>query len=51
MMDEHEGRGLTEFLDDRLEYRRLFSEVWGTFLLVLAAAGAAGTGHSPTAAG
>jgi hypothetical protein len=22
MMDEHEGRGLTEFLDDRLEYRR-----------------------------
>ena len=22
MMDKHEGRGLSEFLDDRLEYRR-----------------------------
>lgn len=28
-----------EFHDSRLEYRRLFSEVWGTFLLVLVAAG------------
>ena len=28
-----------EFDDSRLEYRRLFSEVWGTFLLVLVAAG------------
>ena len=28
-----------EFDDPRLEYRRLFSEVWGTFLLVLVAAG------------
>lgn len=28
-----------EFDDPRLEYRRLFSEMWGTFLLVLAAAG------------
>ncbi len=28
-----------EFHDPRLEYRRLFSEVWGTFLLVLVAAG------------
>ena len=28
-----------EFDDARLEYRRLFSEVWGTFLLVLVAAG------------
>ena len=28
-----------DFHDDRLEYRRLFSEVWGTFLLVLVAAG------------
>ena len=28
-----------EFLDARLEYRRLFAEVWGTFLLVLVAAG------------
>lgn len=30
---------LDEFLDDRLEWRRLFSEAWGTFLLVLVAAG------------
>jgi aquaporin Z len=29
----------TEFDDASLEYRRLFSEVWGTFLLVLVAAG------------
>src|ERR1700751_6031047 len=28
-----------EFRDPRLEYRRLFAEVLGTFLLVLAAAG------------
>ncbi len=28
-----------EFDDSRYEYRRLFSEVWGTFLLVLVAAG------------
>ena len=28
-----------EFDDPTLEYRRLFSEVWGTFLLVLVAAG------------
>jgi len=28
-----------EFDDGSLEYRRLFSEVWGTFLLVLVAAG------------
>ena len=31
---------LAAFLDDRLEWRRLFSEAWGTFLLVLVAAGA-----------
>ena len=31
--------GGREFDDPRLEYRRLFSELWGTFLLVLAAAG------------
>lgn len=30
---------LAEFADPRLEYRRLFAEVLGTFLLVLAAAG------------
>lgn len=28
-----------EFDDPKLEYRRVFSEVWGTFLLVLVAAG------------
>ncbi|MGO4604588.1 MIP/aquaporin family protein [Terrabacter sp. 2YAF2] len=28
-----------EFDDPKLEYRRLFSEVWGTFLLVMVAAG------------
>lgn len=32
-------RGDLEFDDPALEYRRLFSEVWGTFLLVLVAAG------------
>lgn len=29
-----------DFLNGRLEYRRLFSELWGTFLLVVVAAGA-----------
>jgi aquaporin Z len=29
-----------DFLDEQLESRRLFSETWGTFLLVLVAAGA-----------
>jgi len=29
-----------DFLDTTLEWRRLFAETWGTFLLVLAAAGA-----------
>ncbi|MGE5098843.1 MAG: MIP/aquaporin family protein [Deltaproteobacteria bacterium] len=33
-------RGIHEFWNPRREWRRLFSEVWGTFLLVLAAAGA-----------
>ena len=28
-----------DFTDDRYEWRRLFSELFGTFLLVLAAAG------------
>jgi len=32
--------GLVDFEDPRYEYRRLFSELWGTFLLVLVAAGA-----------
>ena len=31
-----------DFLDPRVEWRRLFSETWGTFLLVLVAAGAGG---------
>jgi aquaporin Z len=33
-------RSIHEFSNPRREWRRLFSEVWGTFLLVLAAAGA-----------
>ena len=32
-------QAIVDFDDPRLEYRRLFSEAWGTFLLVLAAAG------------
>ena len=32
--------GIHEFSNPRREWRRLFSEAWGTFLLVLAAAGA-----------
>ena len=32
-------RSAADFEDPRLEYRRLFSEAWGTFLLVLVAAG------------
>ncbi|MEA2057612.1 MAG: aquaporin, partial [Actinomycetota bacterium] len=32
--------GIAEFEDPSYEYRRLFSELWGTFLLVLVAAGA-----------
>ena len=32
-------RSAAEFDDARLEHRRLFSEAWGTFLLVLVAAG------------
>ena len=35
-----------EFHDPRLEYRRLFSELWGTFLLVLVAAGGGVVGAS-----
>jgi aquaporin Z len=36
--------GLEDFDDPRLEWRRLFSELFGTFLLVLVAAGAAVVG-------
>jgi aquaporin Z len=32
-------RSALEFADERFEHRRLFAEVWGTFLLVLVAAG------------
>jgi len=39
-------RSEAEFDDPRLEYRRLFSEMWGTFLLVLVAAGGGVVGAS-----
>ena len=29
----------TDFLDRALEWRRIFAEAWGTFLLVVVAAG------------
>lgn len=45
------ANGLEEFLDDSLEYRRLFSEAWGTFLLVLVAAGAGVIGALPYGSG
>jgi aquaporin Z len=51
MKNADEVPGLTEFVDDRLEYRRLFSEVWGTFLLVLVAAGAGVVGAQPYGSG
>jgi len=40
-----------EFDDAGLEYRRLFSEVWGTFLLVLVAAGGGVIGATPYGGG
>lgn len=43
-----------DFLDRRHEWRRIFSETWGTFLLVVVAAGAgtvgAATGNTVTVA-
>ena len=42
---------LAAFLDERLEWRRLFSEAWGTFLLVLVAAGAPVVGALPAGSG
>ncbi len=33
--------GLAAFLDPALEWRRIFAEIWGTFLLVVVAAGGA----------
>ena len=41
---EEDLRSAEDFDNPRLEYRRLFSEAWGTFLLVLVAAGAAVVG-------
>ncbi len=35
-----ERKAFTDFFDSSLEWRRLFSEGWGTFLLVVVAAGA-----------
>jgi aquaporin Z len=51
MISTHEVRELSEFLDDRLEHRRLFSEAWGTFLLVLVATGAGAVGSLPYGGG
>jgi aquaporin Z len=34
------GSSSPDFLDPSLEWRRLFAETWGTFLLVMVAAGA-----------
>lgn len=36
---DRRARSAADFDDSGLEYRRLFSEVWGTFLLVVVAAG------------
>jgi aquaporin Z len=46
-VDDERFRRFDEFFDDGLEYRRLFSEAWGTFLLVLVAAGAPVVGSFP----
>jgi aquaporin Z len=40
-----------DFEDGRLEYRRLFSEAWGTFLLVAVAAGGGVVGALPFGSG
>ena len=44
---ERQRNSEAEFDDAKLEYRRLFSEVWGTFLLVLVAAGGGVVGALP----
>ena len=44
---ERARKSEVEFDDTSLEYRRLFSEVWGTFLLVLVAAGGGVVGALP----
>ncbi len=38
-MESIHKEGLAAFLDPALEWRRIFSEAWGTFLLVVVAAG------------
>src|SRR5689334_5001408 len=40
-------KSATDFDDSSLEFRRLFSETWGTFLLVLVAAGGGVVGALP----
>jgi aquaporin Z len=50
-VNERVDDSLEAFLDDHLEWRRLFSEVWGTFLLVLVAAGAPVVGALPAGSG
>lgn len=44
---ERELLGVAEFEDPSYEYRRLFAEMWGTFLLVIVAAGAGVVGALP----
>ena len=44
---ESARRSEVDFDDSALEYRRLFAEVWGTFLLVLVAAGGGVIGALP----
>ena len=51
MENSSEPAGLAEFLDSRREYRRLFAEAWGTFLLVLVAAGAGVISAQPYGSG
>jgi aquaporin Z len=43
-------QGLSFFLDPRREWRRIFAETWGTFLLVVVAAGAGGVAAGSGAA-
>jgi aquaporin Z len=46
-----EAPGYADFEDAAFEYRRLFAETWGTFLLVLVAAGAGVVGALPAGQG
>ena len=40
------GSSPPDFLDSSLEWRRIFAETWGTFLLVVVAAGGGVTGSA-----